>query len=83
MADGLSPTTREGVHIRFVRGLSLDRVRIEGQIGPAIRIEDSSDVELRSSGSRSADTGELGERGISLVRVAGVVIDGSPVDGGA
>ncbi len=75
MADGLSPMTREGIYVRFARGLSLDRVRIEGQLGPAFRIEDSSDVELRSCGApRPA------EDAYSLTRVNGAVIDGRVID---
>ena len=78
MADGLSPMTREGIYVRFARGLSMDRVCIEGQLGPAFRVEDSSNVELRSCGTRPP---RPAEDMLSLCRVKGAVIDGRAIDG--
>jgi hypothetical protein len=78
MADGLSPMRREGFFVRYARGLALDRVSIEGQLGPAFRIEDSTDVELRSCGTRSPDPGI---QAIRLTRVTGAFIDGREVMG--
>jgi polygalacturonase len=66
MADGLSPMRRDGLFARYVRGLSLDRVWIDGQRGPAFSIEDSWDVDIRSSGTRTPVPGAEPAR---LVRV--------------
>ncbi len=51
MADGLELMERAGLFVRNARRLRLHGVQISGQVGPALRIEDSADVEISACGT--------------------------------
>jgi hypothetical protein len=53
MADDLEPMRRAGLFARNARGLRLHRVEVGGQIGPALSIEDSADVEISACAART------------------------------
>jgi hypothetical protein len=67
MADGLVPMSREGVCARYVKGLFMDRVRVDGQRGHAFHIEDGEDVDLRACGTA---TPVAGVDAVRLVRTS-------------
>jgi hypothetical protein len=48
MADGLEPMQRAGLVVRNARGLRLRNVEVSGQLGPALAIADSADVEIQA-----------------------------------
>jgi hypothetical protein len=49
MADDIAPMQRAGFFARYVRGLRLNHVAIENQIGAPFLIEDATDVEVSAS----------------------------------
>ncbi len=46
MADEMEPMRRAGFFIRNIRGLALRHIRIEHQIGPAVRLADAREVDI-------------------------------------
>jgi polygalacturonase len=73
MADGLSPMSRDGMFVRYAKGLRLDRVRIEDARGTAFTIRDSESVEIRACGTA---TPAPGSEVIGLAGVRGAFIQG-------
>jgi hypothetical protein len=49
MADDIAPMQRAGFFARHVRGLRLNNVAIENQIGAPFLIDDATDVEISAS----------------------------------
>jgi hypothetical protein len=54
MADDIAPMQRAGFFARYVRGLRLNHVAIENQIGAPFLIEDATDVEISASGTSTS-----------------------------
>ena len=54
MADDLELMQRAGFFARNVRGLRLHNVAINGQLGPALRLSDASEIELSGFATRPA-----------------------------
>jgi polygalacturonase len=57
MADDLEPMQRAGFFICNARGLRLHHVVVAGQQGPALRLANSSDVDVSASGTRTPSAG--------------------------
>ncbi len=55
MADGLERMRQAGFFIRNVRGLTLEHVEIDGQSGPAFRLEDIEGGTISACGSPTPD----------------------------
>jgi polygalacturonase len=51
MADGIELMRQAGFFVRNARGLRCDHLEIDGQLGPAILVEDSSLVEIDGGGT--------------------------------
>ncbi len=49
MADDIELMQRAGFFIRNVRGLRLDNVEVSGQLGPALILADSTDIDINAS----------------------------------
>jgi len=58
MADDLEPMRRTGLFVRHARGLRLHQVEVTGQLGPALRLANCTEVEISAVATRtsSADT---------------------------
>jgi polygalacturonase len=54
MADDMEPMQRAGFFISNARGLRLLHVEVIGQAGPALRLMDSTDVEISASARRAS-----------------------------
>jgi polygalacturonase len=57
MADGLELMRRAGFFVRNARGLRLHNVEVNGQLGPALSIADSADVEISAGMTRTPPEG--------------------------
>lgn len=57
MADGIPLMQQAGFFARNIRGLSLNRVKINGQVGPAFDISSVEDVEMHACSTRTPQTG--------------------------
>jgi hypothetical protein len=55
MADDLELMRRAGIFVRNARGLRLHNVEVAGQLGPALSIADSADVEISAGTTRTPD----------------------------
>jgi polygalacturonase len=55
MADDMDLMQRAGFFVRNARGLRLHQVEINGQVGAAFRVIDSSEVELNGCATRTPD----------------------------
>ncbi len=55
MADDMEPMQRAGLFISNARGLRLHQVEVDGQVGPALRLMNSFDVELSSCATHTPD----------------------------
>jgi polygalacturonase len=53
MADDLELMRRAGIFVRNARRLRLHNVEVSGQLGPALSIADSADIELSASTTRT------------------------------
>jgi polygalacturonase len=53
MADDMELMARGGFFVRNARGLRMHNVEVSGQLGPALSIADSADVEISASTSRT------------------------------
>jgi Pectate lyase superfamily protein len=53
MADDMELMARGGFFVRNARGLRLHNVEVSGQLGPALSIADSTEVEISASTSRT------------------------------
>jgi polygalacturonase len=54
MADDMAPMQRAGFFISNVRGLRLHHVEVTGQLGPALQLAESADVEISASLTRTS-----------------------------
>ena len=57
MADDMEPMQNAGFFISNARGLRLHHVEVTGQLGPALRLEDSTDIEISASTTRTPSAG--------------------------
>jgi hypothetical protein len=57
MADDLEPMRRAGIFVRNARGLRLHNVEVSSQLGPALSIADSADVEISAGITRTPSAG--------------------------
>ncbi len=73
MADDLELMQRAGFFVCNARGLRLHNVEVTGQLGPALRLTDSADIEINASTSRtpSADAPVILMRNIDSALVHG------------
>ena len=53
MADDLELMQRAGLFVSHARGLRLHNVEVTGQVGPALRLADSADIEINASTTRT------------------------------
>ncbi len=80
MADDMEKMGRAGLYIHNVRGLSLDHVQIDNQLGPAIQVSDACDVEVVNS---STSTANEGSPFALLQNVHGAFVDSCSIPEGA
>ena len=80
MADEMDKMGRVGLYIRNVEGLSLDHVRINHQLGPAIQIAGAGDVDLINSSTSTVDGGSPF---VLLQDVSGAFVDACRIPSGA
>jgi hypothetical protein len=57
MADDLEPMQRAGIFARNARGLRLHNVDVSGQLGPALSLADSADIEISAGITRTPSVG--------------------------
>jgi polygalacturonase len=79
MADGLELMQRAGIVVRNARGLRLHNVEVSGQLGPALALANSANVEISGSTTR---TPEAGAPVALLQNVEGAFIHGCQASAG-
>jgi polygalacturonase len=73
MADDMEPMQRAGIFVSNACGLRLHHVEVTGQVGPMLRLMNSTDVEISASAMRAT---AIDAPIISLQNVAGVFVHG-------